>query len=96
MRRLIISIGLLISINSYSQKGVVIYCKPNIKKCIKNLEVLQTWVLNDYNEQYLSSEMYDEYELVITHTISSLEMILKDRNQCDTTSAREDLKYSNK
>ncbi len=96
MRKLIISIGLLTSINSYSQKGVVIYCKPDIKKCIENLEVLQTWIWNDYNEQYLSSKMHDEYELVITHTISSLEMILKDRGQCDTTSAREDLKYSNK
>jgi hypothetical protein len=96
MKKLIISIGLLVSINCYSQKGVVIYCKPDIKKCIENLKNLEAWVWSDYNKQYLSDKIYDEYELVITHTISSLEMILKDKNQCDTTSAREDLKYSNK
>ena len=73
--------------------GTVIYCKPDIAKCLENLENLKRWLWDDYNDKILSNKTHDEYHLVVTHTISSLEMILEDKGQCDTSNDRENLKY---
>ena len=73
--------------------GTVIYCKPDIAKCLENLENLKRWLWDDYNDKILSNKTHDEYHLVVTHTISSLEMILEDKGQCDTSKDRVNLKY---
>ena len=71
----------------------VIYCKPDIAKCLENLENLKQWLLEDYKDQIITNKTHDEYHLVVTHTISSLEMILEDKGQCDTSNDTENLKY---
>ena len=73
--------------------GTVIYCKPDIAKCLENLENLKQWLLEDYKDQIITNKTHDEYHLVVTHTISSLEMILEDKGQCDTSKDRVNLKY---
>jgi len=73
--------------------GTVIYCKPDIAKCLENLENLKRWLWDDYNDKKLSNKIHDEYHLVVAHTISSLEMILEDKGQCDTSKDRVNLKY---
>ena len=72
----------------------VIYCKPDIVKCLENLENLKQWLLEDYKEQIITNKTHDEYHLVVTHTISSLEMILENKGQCDTSNDRENFRYS--
>lgn len=71
----------------------VIYCKPDITKCLENLENLKQWLLDDYKNKKISNKTHDEYHLVVAHTISSLEMILEDKGQCDKSNERENLKY---
>ena len=73
--------------------GTVIYCKPDIAKCLENLENLKRWLWDDYNDKKFSNKIHDEYHLVVAHTISSLEMILEDKGQCDTSKDRVNLKY---
>tara|TARA_B100000497_G_scaffold121491_1_gene151296 strand:+ start:320 stop:748 length:429 start_codon:yes stop_codon:yes gene_type:complete len=72
----------------------VIYCKPDIVKCLENLENLKQWLLEDYKDQIITNKTHDEYHLVVTHTISSLEMILENKGQCDTSNDRENFRYS--
>ena len=72
----------------------VIYCKPDIVKCLENLENLKQWLLEDYKDQIITNKTHDEYHLVVTHTISSLEMILENKGQCDTSKDRENFSYS--
>tara|TARA_Y100000389_G_scaffold185628_1_gene205231 strand:+ start:742 stop:1026 length:285 start_codon:yes stop_codon:yes gene_type:complete len=91
MKKLIISASILMSFNIYSQ--TIIYCKPDINKCIENLTNLEQWLLKDYQNGLISSKTHDEYYVAVTHTISSLKMILKDEGQCDTTNDNEKLKY---
>ena len=83
MKKIIIAIGLLTFKNSFSQTKI--YCKPDINKCISNLQNLEHWLSEDAKEEKISYKIWKEYEIVVTHTISSLEMILDDKGQCDTT-----------
>jgi hypothetical protein len=71
----------------------VIYCKPDIAKCIENLENLKQWLWDDYQDQKISNKNHDEYHLVVTNTIASLEMFLEDKGQCDMSYERENLEY---
>ena len=73
--------------------GTLIHCKPDIAKCIENLENLKRWLWDDYQNKMINNKTHDEYHLVVTHTISSLEMILEDKGQCDTSNDKVDLKY---
>ena len=73
--------------------GTLIHCKPDIAKCLENLENLKQWLLEDYKDQIITNKTHDEYHLVVTHTISSLEMILENKGQCDTSNDTENLKY---
>ena len=91
MKKLIVSASILMSLNFYSQ--TVIYCKPDINKCIENLTNLEQWLWKDYQNNLIDSKTHDEYHVAITHTISSLQMILKDEGQCDTTDEKISLKY---
>jgi len=90
MKKLIVSAGILMSLNFYSQ--TVIYCKPDINKCIENLSNLQNWLQDDYNKKLIKPKLHDEYSLAVSLTISSLEMILDNKGQCDTTDTAVDFK----
>ena len=91
MKKLIVSVSMLISLNCYSQ--TVIYCKPDLNKCIENLKNLEQWIWQDYQDKVINNKTHDEYHVAITHTISSLQMILKNEGQCDTSNDKIDLKY---
>ena len=80
--------------NDMEDDQTVIYCKPDIAKCLENLENLKQWLLEDYKDQIITNKTHDEYHLVVTHTISSLEMILENKGQCDTSNDRENFRYS--
>ena len=80
--------------NDMEDDQTVIYCKPDIAKCLENLENLKQWLLEDYKHQIITNKTHDEYHLVVTHTISSLEMILENKGQCDTSNDRENFRYS--
>ena len=84
MKKILISIGLLFLMSS-TTKGDIIYCRPEVKACIHNLEILKGWLEYDYRENKIPSYVYEEYLLVLNNTRLSLEMILNNKGQCDTT-----------
>ena len=43
------------------EKGDIIYCRPEIKSCIQNLEVLKVWLEDDYKNEKILSYVYEEY-----------------------------------
>ena len=94
MKKLLISIGVLISCVGYSQ--ATIYCKPDLEKCISNLENLEKWIKDDYENKKITGILYDEYHVVILNTIQSISMVIEDRGQCDTTNVKETLTYTSK
>ncbi len=94
MKKILISIGILISCAGYSQTRI--YCKPDLEKCISNLENLEKWIKDDYDNNKISGTLYDEYHVVIMTTIQSISMVIEDRGQCDTTDAKETLIYTSK
>tara|TARA_R100001591_G_scaffold104392_1_gene112038 strand:- start:753 stop:1052 length:300 start_codon:yes stop_codon:yes gene_type:complete len=85
MKKILISIGLLFLMSSSTTKGDIIYCRPEVKACIHNLVTLKAWLKHDYENNKISSYLYEEYLLVINNTTLSLEMILDNKGQCDTT-----------
>tara|TARA_R100000278_G_scaffold2427_3_gene4713 strand:+ start:160 stop:459 length:300 start_codon:yes stop_codon:yes gene_type:complete len=85
MKKLLISVGLLLLVSSSPNKGDVIYCRPEIKSCIHNLNTLKSWLIYDYKSNKIPSYVYEEYLLVLNNTSLSLEMILDNKGQCDTT-----------
>ena len=99
MKKLItfLSIVLLISCIGYSQDGYTrIYCKPDLEKCIENLENLEAWVDSDYKNGKINGELRDEYMVVISNTIQSIGMVIDDKGQCDLSQNKEKLKYTSK
>lgn len=94
MKKVFISLGLLLLLSSSNQQGVLVYCKPEIKYCVHNLKVLKQWLLQDYNEDKIPTYVYQEYLLVLDNTERSLEMILDNKGQCDTVSKPTKFKYN--
>jgi|TARA_Y200000002_G_scaffold280886_1_gene234976 hypothetical protein len=94
MKKLFIIISIFTVNKTFSQTRI--YCKPDIKKCINNLENLDYWLWQDGKDKKIPYEIWKQYELVITHTISSLEMILENKNQCDTTNETVKFKLNEK
>ena len=84
MKKILISIGLLFLMSS-TTKGDIIYCRPEVKACIHNLKTLKSWLKYDYKNSKIPSYVYEEYLLVLNNTTLSLEMILDNKGQCDTT-----------
>jgi len=94
MKKLLISIGVLINCVGYTQTRI--YCKPDLEKCISNLENLEKWIKDDYDNKKITGILYDEYHVVIFNTIQSISMVIEDRGQCDTTNAKETFTYTSK
>ena len=94
MKKLLISLGILISCIGYSQTRI--YCKPDLEKCINNLRNLEKWIKDDYDNKKISGILYDEYHIVLINTIQSISMVIEDRGQCDTTNVKEPLIYTSK
>ena len=84
MKKILISIGLLFLMSS-TTKGDIIYCRPEVEACIHNLKTLKSWLKYDYKNSKIPSYVYEEYLLVLNNTTLSLEMILDNKGQCDTT-----------
>ena len=85
MKKLIVLLFITSLFSFELEKGDTIYCRPEIKSCIQNLEVLKGWLEYDYKDDKIPSYVYEEYLLVLNNTRLSLEMILDNKGQCDTT-----------
>ena len=96
MKKILISIATLVLLtSSASEEKVLIYCKPDIKIAIHNLKQLKYWVELDYKANKIDGNMYTEYHIAVQSTILSLEMILDNKGQCDTTDNKVyELKYN--
>jgi len=96
MKKILISIATLVLLtSSVSEEKVTIYCRPDIKIAIHNLKQLKYWVELDYKDNKIDDNMYTEYHIAIRSTILSLEMILDNKGQCDTTDKKVyELKYN--
>ena len=86
MKKILISISalLILSINA-SEDKVIIYCKPDMNTCIHNLTQLKYWVELDHESGKIDDNMFTEYHIAINNTILSMEIILDNKGQCDTT-----------
>ena len=86
MKKILISIAALVLLtSSFSEEKVYIYCKPDIKIAIQNLKHLKYWIELDYKDNKINGNMYAEYHIAVQNTILSLEMILDNKGQCDTS-----------
>mgnify|MGYP005665783241 CR=1 FL=1 len=70
----------LTSSNSNNNEWATIYCKPNLQKCIQNLNHLQLWLELDFKDGKISKNEYEAYKLVACHSILSLFFSLKCKN----------------
>ena len=64
MKKLIILSLFLSSCKSYT----TIHYSTNVKKCIKNLETLQKWLQQDYENGAIPRYVADNYMLVLQNT----------------------------
>ena len=67
---------LFLLMNSCSNADTVFYTK-SVKKCIHNLEVMESWLDIDYAEGKISKELADDYYTAINHTKESLKLKYK-------------------
>lgn len=82
---LIFTAVMLMLTGNASEEKVYIYCKPDMKSCIHNLRQLKYWVELDHESGKIDDKMFTEYHVAINNTILSMEMILDNKGQCDTT-----------
>ena len=100
MKKIIISVVSFIlltssSFNKCEDEWVKIYCQADLNKCVHNLTQLKSWLKYDYEQGKIPTYVYDEYSVVINNTTSSLQMLIKNEGQCDTTDYKvEKLKYT--
>jgi hypothetical protein len=90
MKKIIISVASFIlltssSVNKLEDDWVRIYCKPDIKTAIHNLKQLKYWIELDNKDNKINDDIFTEYHLAVQNTILSLEMILDNKGQCDTS-----------
>jgi hypothetical protein len=86
MKKILIFTALMLMLTgNASEEKVYIYCKPDMKSCIHNLEQIKFWVELDYEAGKIDQNIYTEYHIAISNTLRSLEMILDNKGQCDTT-----------
>ena len=85
------------SVNRYENDWVRIYCQADLNKCVSNLIQLKSWLKYDYEGGKIPAYIYDEYFVVIDNTTRSLQMVIKDEGQCDTTKYKvKKLEYTTK
>ena len=100
MKKIIISVASFIlltssSLNKYEDDWVRIYCEADMNKCVHNLTQLKSWLKYDYEQGKIPAYVYDEYFVVLDNTTKSLQMLIKNEGQCDTTNYNvKKLKYT--
>ena len=82
MKKIIINILILTSLNSFSQDIYydTIYCEKDIEACRRNVYTMKNWVKDDYQAGDIPKYIYDNYMLVLRNTERSLELILQNKN----------------
>ena len=70
MKKLLI----LLSLSSCATTNKIYY-PANIKQCIRNLNEMEKWLLQDYESGDIPRHVADSYSIVITHTKQSLLLI---------------------
>ena len=102
MKKIITSVAAFIlltssSVNRYEDDWVKIYCQADLGKCAYNLNQLKSWLKYDYEAGKIPGYVYDEYFLVLDNTTRSIQMLIKNEGQCDTTDYKvKKLKYTSK
>tara|TARA_Y100000385_G_C13015671_1_gene603737 strand:+ start:315 stop:623 length:309 start_codon:yes stop_codon:yes gene_type:complete len=102
MKKIVISIASFIlltssSVNRYEYDWVRIYCQADLSKCEHNLIQLKSWLNEDFEAGKIPGYVYDEYYVVIDNTMRSIQMLINNEGQCDTTNYKvKKLKYANK
>ncbi len=100
MKKIIISVASFIlltssSFNKCEDDWVRIYCEADMNKCVHNLTQLKSWLKYDFEQGKIPAYVYDEYFLVLDNTTRSLQMLIKNEGQCDTTNYKvKKLKYT--
>ena len=99
MKKIIISVATFILLTSSSftimSDWVRIYCEADMNKCVHNLTQLKSWLKYDYEQGKIPAYVYDEYFVVLDNTTKSLQMLIKNEGQCDTTNYNvKKLKYT--
>mgnify|MGYP001352265153 CR=1 FL=1 len=96
MKKILISVTALFFLtSSFIEEKGYIYCKPDIKIAIQNLKQLRYWIELDHKDNKINENMYTEYHIAVQNTILSLEMILDNKGQCDTSDTKiYKLKYN--
>jgi len=64
---------LLIACNSCAINNNVIFYTKNIKKCVHNLEQIETWIHYDVENGKINEDIAKDYLVAITHTKISLQ-----------------------
>ena len=86
----LIFLGLTSSNSNINNEWATIHCKPNLQKCIQNLNHLELWLELDFRDGKISENEYEAYKLVAENTSKSIEMILDPSGcQCDTAETRK-------
>jgi len=82
MKKIIINILILTSLNSFSQDIYydTIYCEKDIEACRRNVYTMKIWVKNDYLAGDIPKYVYDNYMLVLKNTEYSLKLLLEKPN----------------
>ena len=92
MKKIIISVFALLTLTSSNMVDdwAIIYCKPDLNKCISNLKHQLLWLDIDYETGAINQKAYESYKLVAENTLLSIEMILDPAGcHCDTTGKKD-------
>ena len=75
-------------------KGQCDSCKSQLKYCSNTLTEMKKLLVNDFKLKEISREIFQEYLIVLYNTKNSLEMMIENKGQCDTTSKSVKFKYN--
>ena len=64
---------LLIACNSCAMNENVIFYTHNVKKCVHNLEQIESWIHHDIANGKIPVDIGEDYMIAITHTKISLQ-----------------------
>ena len=82
MKKIIISIFTLISLNYYSQDIDYdsIYVEKDIEAVRRNISTMKSWLNQDYADGNIPMWIYDQYYLVLNNSEISLKLLLQQDN----------------
>ena len=82
MKKITISIFMLMSLNHYSQDISYdsIYIEKDIEAVRRNISTMKSWLNQDYVDGNIPLWIYDQYYLVLNNSEISLKLLLQKEN----------------